>query len=331
MASYIQDWYNSWPFPADNATYKYRSFPIENLVQFVLSHLSSITVLDMKMTGQLLFTLSQTSPMPEFYPTDLLVHFYVRIPDAVIILKVNWKKPSGYGSMFGGPKPSATDAFTLEDTSTVALSDTMASTFMNSFRRYDGFFTDGYGFMINTGGPMVIAHMKSAPEYITNNIRLRYKEYCDDVVTYIQTLTTHDQIKQTTVTATVSKKTKSVVVEEESKIPLPKKTTSKKATVENPDIPEAAKRKPLTKKLRSVVWNTYIGEEHGVAKCTCCQQIDIRQMSFHCAHVIAVSRGGLDTIDNLRPVCESCNKSMGTRNMDTFMTEHGFGPMSTRT
>ena len=48
-------------------------------------------------------------------------------------------------------------------------------------------------------------------------------------------------------------------------------------------------------------------------------------MSFHCGHVISEFNGGNATIDNLRPICPSCNSSMGRTNMDIFMMRHGLG------
>lgn len=32
--------------------------------------------------------------------------------------------------------------------------------------------------------------------------------------------------------------------------------------------------------------------------------------------------GGEVNIDNLRPICGNCNKSIGTKNMDEFMTKY---------
>jgi hypothetical protein len=52
--------------------------------------------------------------------------------------------------------------------------------------------------------------------------------------------------------------------------------------------------------VRRTVWNTYIGEHIGKTKCPLCQQNNIQQFQFHCAHVIAKSQGGSDHISNLR-------------------------------
>ena len=42
-------------------------------------------------------------------------------------------------------------------------------------------------------------------------------------------------------------------------------------------------------------------------------------MSFHCGHVIPECKGGKTNLSNLKPICQTCNLSMGTKNMDEFM------------
>lgn len=78
------------------------------------------------------------------------------------------------------------------------------------------------------------------------------------------------------------------------------------------------KKKSIPKAIKIQVWNKYIGEEIGKHKCLCCKTRDITQASFHCGHVIAEANGGETTVDNMRPICELCNKSMGTLNMLDF-------------
>ena len=49
--------------------------------------------------------------------------------------------------------------------------------------------------------------------------------------------------------------------------------------------------------------------------------IEIR--NFHCGHVVAESKGGQTILENLRPICGSCNSSMGTENMCDFVDRLG--------
>lgn len=75
--------------------------------------------------------------------------------------------------------------------------------------------------------------------------------------------------------------------------------------------------------LKRLVWSNAFGEEVGRALCTCCKLTHITQLSFVAGHVIAEARGGETTVHNLRPICTSCNSSMGTRDMDEFITSQG--------
>jgi 5-methylcytosine-specific restriction endonuclease McrA len=79
------------------------------------------------------------------------------------------------------------------------------------------------------------------------------------------------------------------------------------------------KKKAIPAAIKKLVWNTYIGEDVGKSKCLCCKTTDITQMSFNCGHIIAEANGGEIIVSNLKPICQNCNSSMGTKNMDDFM------------
>lgn len=70
-------------------------------------------------------------------------------------------------------------------------------------------------------------------------------------------------------------------------------------------------KKKIPKALRNQVWLTHIGKkfEH---KCwvTWCKNV-ITPFSWECGHNIPESKGGTLDIDNLRPLCSTCNGSMG--------------------
>ena len=42
-------------------------------------------------------------------------------------------------------------------------------------------------------------------------------------------------------------------------------------------------------------------------------------MSFNYGHIIAETNGCETIIYNLKPICQNCNSSMGTKNMDDFI------------
>ena len=96
------------------------------------------------------------------------------------------------------------------------------------------------------------------------------------------------------------------------------------ASVPTPLANEKKKKKPIPVALKRKVWNKWVGEDTGKAKCMCCQLTDITQLSFHCGHIIAEAMGGELKVDNLKPICQSCNSSMGTTNMDEFTKKYGF-------
>lgn len=71
--------------------------------------------------------------------------------------------------------------------------------------------------------------------------------------------------------------------------------------------------------LRNLIWCTYIGEEQRKGLCLCCNTEQITTYNHECGHIVAQVNGGESSLENLRPICSSCNKSMGTKNMDDFI------------
>lgn len=71
-------------------------------------------------------------------------------------------------------------------------------------------------------------------------------------------------------------------------------------------------RKTLPKGLREAVWIQYCGDRLFKHKCMVqwCETI-MTPFSYHVGHNIPESKGGKTDIDNLRPICPSCNLSMG--------------------
>ena len=97
-----------------------------------------------------------------------------------------------------------------------------------------------------------------------------------------------------------------------------KKKINKKCIVKN----KVYRKKQIPKTLKKLVWDTWIGPNVGCTKCLCCKHEDIRQIEFHCGHIIAESMGGKTTVDNLRPICAQCNLSMGSINMNDFKKKY---------
>lgn len=74
--------------------------------------------------------------------------------------------------------------------------------------------------------------------------------------------------------------------------------------------------------IRRLVWNTHVGSERGTTPCHCCGTTIISPFNFECGHIVARAKGGQDSVDNLRPICGLCNRSMATMNMYEFMRLH---------
>lgn len=126
--------------------------------------------------------------------------------------------------------------------------------------------------------------------------------------------------------------TKSVIIErlindfnldklrEASTIEPSKKPIIKKIVVTEVKTKKKAKEKiPAT--VRNLVWLKFIGDKNQ-GNCLCCSEEIISRANFQCGHIIAEKNGGEVTVDNLRPICGSCNGSMGTQNMEDFIKKH---------
>lgn len=80
-------------------------------------------------------------------------------------------------------------------------------------------------------------------------------------------------------------------------------------------------RKSIPKSLKILVWDKNIGKEKGIGECDVCKS-DIDSKNFECGHIISVKDGGETNIENLLPICSSCNKSMGTQNLHDFKEKY---------
>ena len=76
-------------------------------------------------------------------------------------------------------------------------------------------------------------------------------------------------------------------------------------------------RSQIPKMIRGEVWKKYNGlSVYG--SCYCCKRKLDAFDTWNAGHVVPYSHGGPNTVSNLRPVCQSCNQSMGTENLYDF-------------
>jgi len=80
-------------------------------------------------------------------------------------------------------------------------------------------------------------------------------------------------------------------------------------------------RKSTPKSLKILVWDKNIGKEKGIGECDVCKS-EIDSKNFECGHIKSVNAGGGTNIENLLPICSSCNKSMGTQNLLEFKEKY---------
>jgi len=77
-------------------------------------------------------------------------------------------------------------------------------------------------------------------------------------------------------------------------------------------------RVSISRTLRKQIWKIYIGEIIS-SKCLCCTKEKIDMNNFEAGHMISVKNGGLTNINNLRPICKSCNRNMSDISMFEYM------------
>ena len=99
------------------------------------------------------------------------------------------------------------------------------------------------------------------------------------------------------------------------------------------EVTTTGPRKKLPARLRYQLWERHFTITPNkivnmLGECYCCAAaINYAASNWHAGHVLAAAHGGGDTMDNLRPVCTSCNLSMGTMPMGEYVRRYGLtGP-----
>lgn len=87
------------------------------------------------------------------------------------------------------------------------------------------------------------------------------------------------------------------------------------------------KRTSCPKSVKEAVWRDYFGNRM-TGKCYACRK-RINFTDFEVGHNKAASKGGSWNLQNLRPICRTCNRSMGTMAIETFKKKY-FGGTPTR-
>jgi len=157
--------------------------------------------------------------------------------------------------------------------------------------------------------------------------------YCDNAYKYKQSRTKHLKTCQgKTILTTINELEKRIIeltsknnnlekkLNDINKIPQTENIIIENTEANTTNI-KIKNKKHVPKLLKNQSWDVYIGKEKGVGNCFCCNT-EIDSKHFECGHVIPISKGGPDTIENLRPICSLCNRSMGSKNMAEFMKKY---------
>ena len=84
--------------------------------------------------------------------------------------------------------------------------------------------------------------------------------------------------------------------------------------------PQKRKKENIPKKIRIKVWEKRFGDM-GKGNCFCCQS-ELDKTDFHTGHIVSEFEGGKIEVNNLEPICGSCNSSMGIINMNEFIDKY---------
>lgn len=81
----------------------------------------------------------------------------------------------------------------------------------------------------------------------------------------------------------------------------------------------------VTKGMRVSCWIINNGNTFE-AECAVGCGTKITPFNYEAGHIEAAANGGQNTIENLKPICSTCNKSMATRNMVEYIRASGYSP-----
>lgn len=84
-------------------------------------------------------------------------------------------------------------------------------------------------------------------------------------------------------------------------------------------------RKAISKDLREKVWLKYM-KNKVQGKCYCCRIKPIHFTDFFVGHDKSVFAGGTNHINNLRPICRSCNLGMKTKSIEWYRNKYYANP-----
>ncbi len=85
---------------------------------------------------------------------------------------------------------------------------------------------------------------------------------------------------------------------------------------------KSTRKKQMPKSLRLIIWNKWIGDSVAKTQCPSCRVNIITIFNFDCGHICSRANGGDDSIQNIIPMCRTCNLSMGKNNAKLFIQKY---------
>lgn len=90
---------------------------------------------------------------------------------------------------------------------------------------------------------------------------------------------------------------------------------------------ERKTKEKIPASVKNTLWSLHFSKSTQ-GNCQCCKTEIISKNNFDCGHIISEKEGGKVELDNLKPICRSCNSSMGITNMNDYMKKYGFDKIS---
>jgi 5-methylcytosine-specific restriction endonuclease McrA len=87
------------------------------------------------------------------------------------------------------------------------------------------------------------------------------------------------------------------------------------------DVKDKPKRTPCPQAVKEALWRKYFGSNMD-GNCYVCKE-SIKFTNFEPGHNTPASKGGKWSVTNLRPLCRTCNRSMGDKmTVEAFKKKH---------
>jgi hypothetical protein len=95
--------------------------------------------------------------------------------------------------------------------------------------------------------------------------------------------------------------------------------TNNSDELRNVKFRDFTKRRTIPQNIRKKVWGKVNSSSDGI--CYVCS-LPLSYDDFHCGHIVSKYLGGSDNVDNLLPICLSCNLSIGIQNLYEYKNKY---------